>query len=166
MFSVNFYEEYINYTECKWHVGNKNISNFNTISLTIWFGKARWNRLLKNCQNCSVGLLTAVEKSWIVQCWKGQLFLLLSAGGMGRAVRMAECPLQGHTAVEASEVRLSEIRNRTCFHSSSGLRGPSWTLPNHSSPKGSSKKWEFIELGHNEFGRRHGSHYAVTFNWV
>lgn len=41
MFSINFHEQYMNYIVFKWHVGNKNISNFNTISLTIWFGKVK-----------------------------------------------------------------------------------------------------------------------------
>lgn len=34
--------------EFKWHVGNKNTSNFNTISLAIWFGKARKIGYLKS----------------------------------------------------------------------------------------------------------------------
>lgn len=92
MFSVNFHESYMNYIEFKWHVGNKNISNFNTIYLTIWFGKVRKNRLLKNCQNCSTGVLTAVEKSWITWCWKGQCFLLILAGETEGSLGLPSAP--------------------------------------------------------------------------
>lgn len=151
-------------TQFKWHVGNKNVSNFNTISLTIWFGEARKNRLLKNCQNCSPGLLTALKKSWITQCWKGQCFWLLLAGGMVRAFGIVKCSPPGtDAAVKVLGVRLSEIRRRNLFsHSSSELRGHSWTLLNHFPLK----ECELINLGNSKVGRRHGNHYSVPFNWV
>lgn len=165
MFSVNFHEPYMNYIEFKWHVGNKNISNFNTISLTTWFGKGRKNRLLKNCQNCSTGVLTAVEKSWITWCWKGQCFLLTLVGEVGGPLGLPDGPEGTHTAAEVLGARLSETRSSTCFFMvvlNSVIHELFWII---FSKKAQVKTCKLIKLGNSKFGRRH-ENYFVPFNWV
>lgn len=123
MFSVNFHEPYMNYIEFKWHVGNKNISNFNTVSLTIWFGKARKNRLLKNCQNCSTGVLTAVEESWITWCWKGQCFLLILVGETEGPLGLPSAPCRdAHSSGSFRGQTFWDKEQGLFFHGSSELR--------------------------------------------
>lgn len=102
--------------EFKWHVGNKNTSNFNTISLAIWFGKARKIGYLKSVR---IALQPCWEqwkkKKLSTPCWKGGHFRLTLACGVGRALAIAKGPCRTQTAVEESEVRDSERRRGTVF---------------------------------------------------
>lgn len=135
MFSLKFHEQYMNYIEFKWHVSNENIKlQYNFTHDLIWQGEK--NRLLKSCQNCSTGLSTAVKKveqrcaeNVNVSCW---YWLVGWEGTLGSSVLL----LGACIVLENLEVRLSEIRGRTCFLTIVlNSERHSWTLLNHFSPK-------------------------------